>query len=92
MARTAPANAHLNIKKKGGCICAESWSRKSGIPEVEWTATNRDRCPYDLTVPPHSDRLNHAPFPQPIIPQRDPQEREQSQAVNVNEREGDLRG
>jgi hypothetical protein len=49
--------------------------------------TDRDRYPYELTIPPHSDRLNHTPFPQPIIPQRDPQERRPCQTINVNERE-----
>jgi len=68
-------------------LYGQVWSCKCIILEIGWAATNRDRYPHELTVPPGGDRLNHTPFPQPIIPQRDPQKRRPSKAVGVNERE-----
>ena len=62
-------------------------SCKCIVLEIRWAATNRDRYPYELTIPPHRDRLNHTPFSEPIISQRNPQKCRPSQAVNVNERE-----
>ena len=63
------------------------WFREYMILEVGWTVTNRNRYPYELTVPPHGDRLSHTPFPQAVIPQCNPQKRRPSQAVRVNEPE-----
>lgn len=55
--------------------------------EIGRTTTNRDWYPNELPIPPHSDRLNDTPFPQSVVPQRNPQKRRPPEAVNVNERE-----
>ena len=47
-------------------------SSKRMMLEIGWAATNRDWYPNKLAIPPHGDRLNHTPFPQPIISQRNP--------------------
>ena len=53
--------------------------------EIGRTATNRHWYPNELPISPHGDRLDHTPFPQSIIPQRNPQKCWPSNAVSVNE-------
>ena len=62
-------------------------SRKCVRLGVGWAVTNRDRYPYELTIPPHGDCLNHTPFPQPIISQGNPQKSRPSKTINVHEPE-----
>lgn len=49
-------------------------------------ATDRHRYPDELPVPPHGDRLDHAPFSQPVIPQRNPQQCWPPQTISINKR------
>ena len=51
-------------------------------------AANRDWYPDKLSVPPHSNRLDHTPFSQSVISQRDPYQCWPPQTIDINEREG----